>query len=331
MSWKLPLLLLLLPAVLPFCLRRRKRIWASAIPWAPAQFSSTPGRFRIALVLEQLILGFLLLLGILSAAGPHVGEDVQMISEKGIDIALVLDISASMQAADFKPNRLEALKKVSRDFVRRAGTHRMAVYAFAGRVFTQTPLTHDRESLAELIGSLAYESIDHGASGGTALGDALLLATDDLVGHRVRGRDQLIVLIGDGESNQGMDPTLAARHLKEMGIRLEVIGIGGEEAVKVMVHGKPFINVDDEVLMTKLDDAELREVARLGGGRYQRAVDGEILQTIFDRISKMTATPLEERSVRVEHSLVPPLALLFFLLLFFWAGMNLLLLRRPLR
>lgn len=331
MSWKLPLLLLLLPAVLPFCLRRRKRIHNSALAWAPAQFSSAPRPYRLALALEQLLLALLLILGILAAAGPHIGEELQLISEKGVDIALVLDISASMQAADFQPNRLEALKKVARDFVRRAGTHRMAVYAFAGRVFTQTPLTHDRESLSELIASLAYESISHSSSGGTALGDALLLATDDLVGHRVEGRDQLIILIGDGESNQGMDPRLAARHLRETGIRLEVIGIGGKEAVKVMVHGKPFINVNDEVLMTRLDDAELKEVARLGGGHYQRALDGEVLKSIFERISKMTSTPLEQGKVRIEHSLVPFLSLLFFFFLFLWAGMNLFLLRRPLR
>jgi len=331
MSWKLPLVLLLLPAVLPFCLRRRKRIRNSAPGWPPAQFSSGSRIYSLSLGLEQLLLGIMLLLAVLMAAGPYVGHELRMVSRKGIDVALVLDISASMQAADFQPSRLEALKKVAVDFVRRAGSHRIAVYAFAGKVFTQTPLTTDLQSLEELIGSLAYESVNHAESGGTAIGDAILLVTDDLEKHRIRGREQLLILIGDGQSNSGMDPILAARHLRESGIRLEVIGIGGKDEVEVLIHGKPFINTNNEVLKTMLDDTQLREIARAGGGRYQRALDGEVLQTIFDSIAGMTATPLRQHRTVIEKSLVGPLAILFLLLLFCWAGLNLLLLRRPLK
>jgi len=331
MSWKIPLILLLLPAVLPFCLRRRKRIHQSAPAWPPAQFSTAGRLYAPALALEQLLLGIMLVLAVVMAAGPYLGRELKMVSRKGIDVALVLDISASMQAADFQPNRLEALKRVATDFVRRAGSHRMAVYAFAGRVFTQTPLTTDLQSLEELIGSLAYESVDHAESGGTALGDAMLLVTDDLERCRIKGRDQLIILIGDGESNSGMDPILAARHLRESLIRLEVIGIGGPDAVEVLVHGKPFINTNNEVLTTRLDDTQLREIARVGGGHYQRALDGEVLQSIFDGISRMTATPLKQHSLIIEKSFVGILAAFFFLLLFCWAGLNLLILRRPLK
>jgi len=331
MSWKLLPVLLLLPVVLPYCLRRRRKIRAGALAWAPAQFASISRTWRLGMGVEQIMLGLLLAGAVIMAAGPVVREEISTISEKGIDIALVLDISASMQAADFKPNRLEALKGVAEEFIRKAGSHRMAVYAFAGHVFTQTALTTDRRSLIEMIRSLAYTSIDHSRSGGTAIGDALLLAVDDLVAGRIEDRDQLIVLIGDGESNLGIDPELSARKIRSEGIMLEVIGIGGFEAVEVFVDGKPFINSEDEILKTKLDDTELKAIARLGGGQYQRADDEAALEAIFQRIGRMTATPLDVDARIVESSLVPFMAMIWTPLLMLWLMLNLFRLRRPLR
>ena len=170
---------------------------------------------------------------------------------------------------DYTPSPVD--RGEGRAVERGGGGNRVAVFAFAGHVFTQSPLTTDHTVLVEMIDSLAYESISHSESGGTAIGDALLVAADTLVSTRLAGRDQVILLITDGEANIGIEPGLAARYLREHEVRLHVIGIGGDDPVEVYVYGEPFINQDDEVLVTSLDDTQLIALAETANGSYYRA------------------------------------------------------------
>lgn len=277
------------------------------------------------MILEAAAMSFLLL----SLAGPYTKHTHQSIDEEGIDIALVLDISASMQAADFKPNRLEALKKTTAEFIKRSGQNRIGMYAFAGAVFTQTPLTSDHQALLELLAGLSYEMIDHADGGGTAIGDALVYALDSLRRSRIKERDQAIVLITDGESSSGMDPLQAAAMVQAENIKLFIIGMAGPEAVEVYVHGKPFITKNDEILKTSLDDKQLEAITRAANGRYFRAPDDTTLASLMADLSRLNRTPLQIRTLEQKIPRSGPftaLALGFFML---WLGWRSFLYRRP--
>ncbi|HNA08677.1 MAG TPA: VWA domain-containing protein, partial [Leptospiraceae bacterium] len=163
--------------------------------YAPLQYK-TPHNKRINyLYASYLVEGLILISLIIGLSDPHTVTERNLIQEDGIDIALVLDVSASMQAADFKPNRLDAMKEIAKDFVKRSGGNRIGVYIFAQDTFTQTPLTTDHSVLIELIESISFKVIDHSESGGTAIGDALLATTDGLQKAKKPKRDQAIILI----------------------------------------------------------------------------------------------------------------------------------------
>ncbi len=331
MSLGYPYLLLAL-LLLPFYGRlRRRALRGAAVAWAPLQYAGGSSA-RTWLLRAQVPFEMVITAGvILALAGPHRRDEVELIGDEGLDVALALDISASMQAADFPPNRLEALKGLAADLVRRSGSDRIAVYAFGKHVFAQTPLTTDHGALTSMIGGLAFTTINHAESGGTALGDALIAAADGLLRQRVEGRDQVIVLITDGESNAGADPMLAARFVAESDIRLQVLGVGGPEPVEVYVDGKPFITVEDTILKTSLDDTQLEEIAAAAGGVYRRATDLEILSAIFDDLSRLDTTPLEIENVVIRRAYAPALAGLLFVLFAVWLLTDGLVLRRPLR
>lgn len=301
-------------ALVPLVWHRYRALSRASMAFAPAQFKTIGGPLAILSKFSVPLEALLLAAVIIALAGPGRVNEIETISENGLDINLVLDISASMQAADFPPNRLEALKEISRQFLERAGGNRISIQAFAKTTFTQSPLTSDHRSLLELNEGLAYESISHSESGGTAIGDALLSATDTLSAARIEGRDQVVILITDGESNLGVDPLLAAKYLRQAGIRLHIIGVGGDEEVAVSVHGKPFINTEDEVLMTSLDDAQLKEIAATAGGDYQRALSRDVLSEIFDDLSRLERTPLKIEKLRIHSSYIPQLALVIMLI-----------------
>ncbi len=333
MAWSSPWLLALLLLVPWWLGYRYRQLMKGAVQFPPLQLKRVAARSRstglgVLLALE----GALLAACVAGLAGPVQVREVDSFREEGIDLALVLDISASMQAADFPPNRLEVLKQLASQLVRRRGGNRIAVYAYAGFVMTQAPFTHDIAAVLELIEGLSYRTLSHSSgTGGTATGDALLIALADLEGVRVEGRDQVVVLVTDGESNTGSDPMLAAELFRQQGQRLYVIGVGKDEVVPVFIDGQPFINLQDKQLTTRLDDRRLREMTEAAGGVYERADSAEALARIFERIDRLERKPFEVRNVRVESSRAPLPALLAFALLVAWLALDGLKLRRPLR
>lgn len=331
MSFATPAWILLALLAPVWGLFRFRQLSQGATPFAPAQFRPASRRASpmwMALPLLESLLVALLAIGL---AGPHRVDEVAFFGEDGVDMALVLDISATMQAADFEPNRLEVLKQLAADLVRRTPGNRTGVYAFAKHIFTQTPFTTDGLAVIELLDGLAYESVDHARSGGTAIGDALLEATAGLTEIRRPGRDQVIVLVTDGENNDGSEPTLAARLIHSEGIRFYAIGIGQDEPVPVYVNGEPFINNRDEHLTTKLDDAQLIEITDLAGGVYFRADSADVLGQIFDQIATLEQAPLDAETAVIETARAPQVAFAAFFLFALWFGVDGLWLRRPLR
>lgn len=320
------LLALLLPAYIFWRMRALAR---GAVPFAPLQYRPPRGFAAVSPWALLLIEVLLLSVGIVALAAPFAESERETIREQGLDIALSLDVSASMMAADFQPNRLEVLKSMAANFVKRSGGDRIAVYIFAKDVFTQTPMTTDHGVLLELLQGISFKIIDHAKSGGTAMGDALLAAGEALLRNRIQGRDQVVLLFTDGESNYGVDPALAARFLRGNGIRFYVIGIGGDKEVPVYIDGKPFIAVGGRQLYTKLDDTQLKKITEAGGGRYFRARSEALLATVFADLARLERTPLEVRTIRTRRSFASNISAVAAVLFLAYFGLYGFYLRRP--
>ena len=291
-------LLLLLPLYAWFRLRQRRR---RTVRFPPLQYRAGETGWRIwkqlAPQLELLVLA-LVLTGL---AGPYEETRLELIEDEGVDVMLVLDVSLSMLAEDLEPNRLQALRSIAGDFVSRAGGNRIGIVIFAKDSYVQTPLTTDHRSLLALLEGVTVYTLDQNKSGGTSVGDALLVAVERLIRGRVEGRDQSLVLITDGESNTGIEPELAARYVREQGVRFYAIGVGGTEPVAVSFEGNPVGSEGDYLAV--LDDTRLKRVTELAAGRYWRATDVGVLEEIFAELSRLESAPLELRTVATRHSL----------------------------
>ena len=277
-----------------------------AVAFAPLQYGShPPWPKRLAsleLPLELLLLGLL----IFTLAGPYRATEIELIEDDGIDVMLVLDVSLSMLAEDFPPNRLAVLRSLAGDFIARAGGHRIGLVIFAKDAYLQTPLTTDHLTLLELLEGVTVFALNRNESAGTAIGDALLVATERLRASRVEGRDQALILITDGESNAGIDPLLAGRALREEGIRLYTLGVGGETPIGVTLEGR--VIGGEQPYRAFLDDRQLRALSKAAEGRYWRATEASALEAIFLQLSRLASAPLEVRSVEHRDTLTPPLA-----------------------
>jgi Ca-activated chloride channel family protein len=327
----MPWILWLLAAVPVWLVWRRRQLAREAMAFPPLQLREVAARTsaggRVLLALEAAILALVLV----ALAGPMETHEVELFDEEGIDLALVLDISTSMQAADFPPNRLEALKRIASDMVRKSGGHRIGVYAFAGICVTQVPFTTDTTAVIDLIDALSVESFSHARTAGTAVGDALLVATSDLVKIRTAGRDQVVVLVTDGESQTGSDPILAARYLKQERVRFYAIGVGKDEPIPVWINGKPLMGTNGKQYVTQMDDAQLKQITAEAQGSYYRADSADVLNKIFDEISRLEHKPLQVQGARVERSHRAYVAFALVGLLALWLALDGLWLRRPLR
>ncbi|MCB1143804.1 MAG: VWA domain-containing protein [Leptospiraceae bacterium] len=325
-----PYFFFLMIIVLPLIYYRYKYIMATSLQYGPLQEKKPKRKFsRIYgfLALE----GLLLIAFVFTLSDPYRLNKRTSIIEKGYDIAFALDISASMQAADFKPNRLEALKKITKEFVTRSSGNRIGVYVFAKDIFTQSSPLLDHDILNNLIDAISYDMIDHSESGGTAVGDALLYVTESLSKIRENGRGQAIILITDGENSDGIDPILAAKYAASKDIRLYIIGLAGEEEIEVYVNGEPFITSDGSILKTSLDDNSLIGIADAANGKYFRAKNGFTLNSIFSELSQLEKSEIEVKQIASKESFLPQFSILIFVLLFFRIGYIAFFLRRPFR
>lgn len=313
------LLLLLLPLHVWWRHRRETR---ERTAYPPLQFATGRfGRDQPWLVLQLVLEALLLTSLVLGLAGPRRIDEVESLSDEGIDIALVMDVSLSMLADDFPPDRITAMRSLADQFLARSGGHRVSLIVFAKDVYLQSPPTTDRYALESLLDGVRVDLLNQTASGGTAIGDALLIAAQTLDEVREEGRDQAIVLLTDGESNEGVEPPWAARYLKHLGQRLYAIGIGGLEPVQVEYFGE-LVGGGDDPYLAILDDAELQKTVDAADGKYFRAVDVDALENIFAELSRLESAPLERKMVEVKTSLShwPALAALPLWWAVLWLG-----------
>ena len=309
--WMLALLLLL-PLYAWFRLRQRRR---RTVRFPPLQHRAGETGWLFWRQLAPQVELLVLALVVAGLAGPYQESRLDLIEDEGVDVMLVLDVSLSMLAEDLPPNRLEALRRIASDFIGRAGGNRVGIVIFARDSYVQTPLTTDHRSLLALLDGVTVYTLDQVKSGGTSVGDALLVAAERLGRSRVAGRSQSLVVITDGESNTGIEPELAARYVRQQGIRFYAIGVGGTEPVAVSFEGNPVGTAGDYLAV--LDDRRLRQVTELAGGRYYRATDVGVLEGIFAELSRLESAPLEVRTVASRRSFAhwPALAALALYLL----------------
>lgn len=228
-------------------------------------------------------------------ARPQWIDRTEEISESGVELLLAIDVSRSMQVEDFtiegsRANRLQAAKKVTRDFIRGRATDRIGLLAFAGRPYLASPLTLSK---AWLEGPMGLGRVQIGlVEDGTAIGSAIAAASKRL--DKRSSKSKVVVLLTDGVNNAGrLSPIEAAKLAKTLGIRVHTIAVGtyGDYVVQTPVG--------PQRLRQEFDEETLKEIARIAGGEYFRAQDTSGLERIFGLIDEMEKTEIKRRT-RVE-------------------------------
>jgi Ca-activated chloride channel family protein len=241
---------------------------------------------------------------------PQTGYEEQRVEGEGVDIILCIDVSGSMTAQDFTPNRLEAAKKVAIDFVNKRVADRMGIVIFSGESFTQCPLTTDHGILISAI-----EKIRNGLlEDGTAIGSGLGTSVDRL--RTSHTKSKVIILLTDGENNGGLiDPQTAKEIAKAFAIKVYTIGVGTDGFAPQPVNTPLGIVMQNGKV--SIDEKLLKEIATETGGRYFRAKDNEGLTGIYDEINLLEKSKTEVTSItRYSEKFIPfifaALILLFF-------------------
>lgn len=276
--WLLLLPLLLTARYLYIELReRRPHLRVSSVrPW-------TKGGRSVLSVIRHLPFALriaALSLIIVALARPRSSNEVEKRDTEGIDIVLAMDVSTSMLARDFTPDRLSAAKDIAIEFISLRPSDRMGIVVFAGESYTQCPLTTDRATLINLMKEVQTDLIEDGTAIGNGLATAVARMMDSDAPSRV------VILLTDGVNNRGeIAPQTAAEIAKTYGIRVYTIGVGANGTAPYPVMTPWGVEVRN--MQVEIDEDLLKEVAKTTGGRYFRATDNTKLAEIYSEINKM--------------------------------------------
>lgn len=282
------LLLLLIPMILWYILTEKKS-------YADLQFSSLQafkgikhsGRIwlrHVLFAIEVLAVVFL----VIALARPQSDNSWQTYTSEGIDIVLALDISGSMLAQDFTPDRLDAARNVAIEFIQKRPHDKIGLVIFAGESFTQCPLTTDQAVLINLLREVKSGIIEDGTAIGLGLANAVNRLKDS------PDKSKVVILLTDGVNNRGaIAPATAAELAKTYGIRVYTIGVGtyGEAPYPVQT---PF-GIQTQNVPVEIDEDVLRQIATLTGGKYFRATDNDKLTQIYQEIDQLEKSKIEVR------------------------------------
>lgn len=284
------LLLLVIPVLAYYHWRRRYKLSGRIKYSSLKHMKNVPFSWRQKIrkniyLLRLLILGLI----ILGLARPQSGTRKQEITTEGIDIMLVMDVSSSMLAEDFKPkNRIEAAKDVAIEFIHGRTNDRIGLAIFAGEAFTQCPLTLDYGVLTELIEKVEVAPRDWD---GTAIGNGIATAVMRLKDSKAKSK--VMILLTDGRNNAGeINPLTAAQVAQTFDIRVYTIGAGTKGSALYPVDdplfGRRYVSMPVEI-----DEDLLRKVAGQTGGQYFRATDTQKLRQIYQEINDMEKTKIQ--------------------------------------
>ena len=301
--------LLIIPAAIVWYIFRHKKQEASVRYSDTTGFDGLPRSWKVYArhILFVLQLAALALL-MVAMARPQSSSTSQTSNIEGIDIILAQDISGSMLARDFKPDRLEASKKVAADFVAGRPTDRMGLVVFAGESFTQVPLTTDHGVMLNMLKELKSGMIEDG----TAIGDGLATAINRLKDSEAVSR--VIILLTDGLNNAGsVDPYTAAELAKLYGIRVYTIGVGSYGTAPFPVQ--TIFGTQYQQMKVEIDEKLLMTIANSSGGKYFRATSNQKLDEIYHEIDKLERSKIEVTEFRHLHEEFYPLVALALALL----------------
>jgi len=309
-------LLMLLPlALLWYILNRKNQV-------ASLKISSTKG-FKSSNLLSKLkpllfVLRLLALAAIITAlARPQTKEvSTRTKTTKGIDIVMAIDVSSSMLAQDLKPNRLDALKNVAEDFIRKRPNDRIGLVAYAGESYTKTPITSDKSIVLSALRDIDYGQLEDG----TAIGMGLATSVNRL--KESKAISKIIILLTDGVNNAGfIEPQTAADLAVEYDIKTYTIGLGTNGNALTPIRYKPDGSFLFGMRQVEIDESLLQDIANLTGGKYFRATDNDKLEEIYDEINKLEKTEIEEfKYTRYEEKYRPWVFLAGILLLLEWVS-----------
>ncbi len=235
---------------------------------------------------------------IVAIARPRSKSEMERVDTEGIDIVLAMDVSTSMLARDFKPDRLSAAKDIAVEFIAQRPSDRMGIVVFAGESYTQCPLTTDRATLINLMQDVETGLIEDG----TAIGNGLATAVARMKDSDAKSR--VVILLTDGVNNMGeVTPQTAAEIAQTYGVRVYTIGVGanGEAPYPVMTPWGP----DVQNMKVEIDEQLLKDIASVTGGSYFRATDNTKLAEIYSEINRMEKTRTTVDSFPVYKDLFP--------------------------
>ena len=237
---------------------------------------------------------------IIALARPQSSSKNQKINVEGIDIVLTIDLSSSMLAQDLKPDRLEAAKNISAEFVKGRPEDRMGLVVFASETFTQVPLTTDHGMLLNMMKDLKCGMLEDG----TAIGDGLASSVSRLKDSEAISK--VVILLTDGDNNAGsIDPATAAEMAKLFGIRVYTIGVGTRGTAPYPVQ-TPFGGIQYQQIQVTINEPLLQQIADETGGRYFRATSNEKLEQIYAEIDQLERSKIEiNEFTRIHEEFLP--------------------------
>ena len=220
---------------------------------------------------------------VVAIARPRSSTQMERVDTEGIDIVFAMDVSTSMLARDFEPDRLSAAKDIAIEFIAQRPTDRMGIVVFAGESYTQCPLTTDRATLINLMKEVQTDLIEDG----TAIGNGLATAVARMKDSDAKSR--VVILLTDGVNNMGeIDPGMASEIAKTYGIRVYTIGVGANGEAPYPVQTPWGIELRN--IPVEIDEPLLKSIADNTGGRYFRATDNTKLSEIYSEIGQMEKT-----------------------------------------
>ncbi len=249
---------------------------------------------------------------VVAMARPQSSLSWQNSTTEGIDIVIASDISGSMLAEDFKPNRLEAGKQIAIDFIKGRPDDRIGLVIFSGESFTQCPLTIDHSVLINLFGDIKNGMI----TDGTAIGMGLATAVNRLKNSEAKSK--VVILLTDGSNNAGSIPPITAAEIaKQFKVRVYTVGLGTNGSAPYPVPTATGIQYQNVPVV--IDEVTLSKIANITGGKYFRATNNETLKNIYAQIDQLEKAKIDVTQYRKKTEMFLPWALiaLFFLLLEF--------------
>jgi Ca-activated chloride channel family protein len=287
-SWEYQFFLFLLLAIpIAFLLRwilgiRAKQKLTIALP----EKKIKSDYISILRYIPNILFALIIALLIVALARPQTSNEKVEQWTEGIDIMLVIDISRSMTIQDFRPNRLEAAKKVAKNFIAGRFQDRIGIVIFSGDAYSLAPLTTDYKLLNTYIDDISFDKIE---AGGTAIGSALAVATNRM--RESETQSKVVILLSDGDNTAGnIDPITAAEISHAYDIKIYTIGIGKEGRVPTGTNIFGQTTYDENTL----DETTLRRIAEIGEGNFYRASDNQALEDVFKLIDQYEKAEIKE-------------------------------------